>query len=414
LLAGTVAVTTALLLGLAGTSLAAAWAMREREEARDAEAVARDQLARSQRLLSYAASPIAAAKDPGMLYDDWRAVIESVQEEASEDDVGRVRMEGLYAAWLANTGMSVEAGAELDRVYGRVTRILGRDDMVRLIVVNAEIVRKLGVPAELPDLYAELLGCMEGVFGADAQATLEIRLEYACVLARCGWNAEATVALRDYLDRQEADERGPTPTSAVRAKAAVVAFTTPPVFIPDDVMGRLLRNCYRGLRPADGVGDDQFVAVGRTYGRWLWDRKRYAEGELVYAVLLDSHRKRPVQDPTAILAILQKLGGCMLRNGRAAEAEPLLREGLSKTIEYNGEGHYYSHAARGWLGECLVAMKKYEEAEPLLLAAHEGAILPGAEPDERRLACERLAAMYEAMDRPEEAKKWTERVRDGG
>jgi hypothetical protein len=134
----------------------------------------------------------------------------------------------------------------------------------------------------------------------------------------------------------------------------------------------------------------------------------------VYVVLLDSHRKRPVQDPTAILAILQKLGGCMLRNGRAAEAEPLLREGLSKTIEYNGEGHYYSHAARGWLGECLVAMNKHEEAEALLLAAYEGAIGPGAEPDERRLACERLVAMYEAMNRPDEVKKWKERVRNEG
>jgi tetratricopeptide (TPR) repeat protein len=65
-------------------------------------------------------------------------------------------------------------------------------------------------------------------------------------------------------------------------------------------------------------------------------------------------------------AIVGVLGRILTRTGRAAEAEPLLRQTLA-TVEQKLPPHSNATAsALGALGECLAAEHRYGEAEPLL------------------------------------------------
>ena len=66
------------------------------------------------------------------------------------------------------------------------------------------------------------------------------------------------------------------------------------------------------------------------------------------------------------------LGKMLTDKGDALQAEPLLREGLQVRQENFPPGHVLIADAESALGGCLTALKKFDEAEPLLLAAYEG------------------------------------------
>jgi len=89
------------------------------------------------------------------------------------------------------------------------------------------------------------------------------------------------------------------------------------------------------------------------------------------------------QDAQRILEIVQKLpkgtsyygtayialGRAMTKRGRAREAEPLLREALA--IGQKSSRRADTAQIQGYLAECLIAQKRYAEAEPLLIDSYQ-------------------------------------------
>ena len=101
------------------------------------------------------------------------------------------------------------------------------------------------------------------------------------------------------------------------------------------------------------------------------------------------------------------LGLVMTRNGKAPEAEPLLREALdlAKTNQLVGNASPDNLSAA--LGECLLAQKRYAEAEPLLLSAYRNpATRPGEHVPVAEVAARQLSELYTAWNKPEEAKRF--------
>ena len=66
--------------------------------------------------------------------------------------------------------------------------------------------------------------------------------------------------------------------------------------------------------------------------------------------------------------------------------------------------HWLTFQTASLLGEALTALGRHAEAEPLLLESFEKMKPPRAE--NRRLARERIVALYEAWGKPEKAAKW--------
>jgi tetratricopeptide (TPR) repeat protein len=108
---------------------------------------------------------------------------------------------------------------------------------------------------------------------------------------------------------------------------------------------------------------------------------------------------------------LLTLGRILMAAGRAAEAEPFLREALAIRRQLLLSGHPRVARAESLLGECLTALQRYAEAEPLLLAGYEtlhrdDQIKLWWLPRWRREAHERLVKLYEAWGKPDKAQEW--------
>jgi len=119
--------------------------------------------------------------------------------------------------------------------------------------------------------------------------------------------------------------------------------------------------------------------------------------------------KRPPND-AALGDALTRLGRCLLSAGRAAEAEPLLRESLDIRERKEREA-WQTFMTKSLLGDSLVALKKYEQAEPLLKDGYNGMKERESKMQvvERRRLTEAAAALvrfYELTDQAEAACNW--------
>lgn len=92
--------------------------------------------------------------------------------------------------------------------------------------------------------------------------------------------------------------------------------------------------------------------------------------------------------------VLVQLGRVYLNQREAAAAEPILREAVDIHQGVFQEGDWRIADAKGWLGECLVALGRHHEAEPILRSSHAGLLARwGSGHARTRAARARLAAL---------------------
>jgi tetratricopeptide (TPR) repeat protein len=97
----------------------------------------------------------------------------------------------------------------------------------------------------------------------------------------------------------------------------------------------------------------------------------------------------------------RRQGLALLGLRRAEEAERILRDALRLVEDLNGFQRYRVARIQSTLGECLVHLGRFDEAEPLLLESVDVMVAEkGEEFRETRLCRQRVAALYEAWGRP--------------
>jgi eukaryotic-like serine/threonine-protein kinase len=132
--------------------------------------------------------------------------------------------------------------------------------------------------------------------------------------------------------------------------------------------------------------------------------RQYADAEAMINATLEIYRAASgpqyVNYPTALMV----QGLIYSQTGRTAEAETLLREAVRIRAENAPETHFLRATANGALGEFLTAQARFPEAEPFLLGSYESLKKSQADNSPRtRLALQRLASLYEAWNKPEQA-----------
>ncbi len=101
------------------------------------------------------------------------------------------------------------------------------------------------------------------------------------------------------------------------------------------------------------------------------------------------------------------LGLVLNKTGRSREAETYLREALEIRARLLPRGNQLIAASEGALGECLTTQKRYAEAEPLLQRSY--ATMKDVQGEQGPLTLEavrRLATLYQAWGKPEEAARY--------
>jgi serine/threonine protein kinase len=111
--------------------------------------------------------------------------------------------------------------------------------------------------------------------------------------------------------------------------------------------------------------------------------------------------------PTALMI----QGLILAKTGQPKEGETILREAVKIRTDLLPKGHYWVALANSALGECLTIEKRYNEAEPLLLASYESLkSSQGASNPRTQIALQRLVTLYEKWGRLDAASAYRDKL----
>jgi len=133
------------------------------------------------------------------------------------------------------------------------------------------------------------------------------------------------------------------------------------------------------------------------------------EAEALCGQALEMTRRLLGEQPRTAAQMLT-LGSVMIDQGRADDAEPLLRRALAMDRATLPPGHWRIADAESVLGACLTELGRYREAEELLLGSYP--VLRSETPAGSRhvrAARSRLLALYRAWGKPGEAARFAGR-----
>jgi eukaryotic-like serine/threonine-protein kinase len=129
---------------------------------------------------------------------------------------------------------------------------------------------------------------------------------------------------------------------------------------------------------------------------------------------LEEARGRFPADSLQLANTLAELTRVLLNANEFTQAETLARECL-RIREQKTPDDWRTFNMRSFLGASLLGQKKYAQAEPLLLAGHEGMTMrqeaiPAAGKPRLRESFQRLAEFYQETGRPERAAEWKQKL----
>jgi non-specific serine/threonine protein kinase/serine/threonine-protein kinase len=136
----------------------------------------------------------------------------------------------------------------------------------------------------------------------------------------------------------------------------------------------------------------------------------HAAAEATLRRVVAAYEASGVRDGFNWVATGQSLNAVVRWQGRAAEAERMARALLETARHSLPAGHWLIGLVTKELGGCLCDLRRFDEAEPLLLEAYD-LLEATLKPDDHHVqrTVQELVALYEAWQRPEDAARWNER-----
>ncbi len=171
----------------------------------------------------------------------------------------------------------------------------------------------------------------------------------------------------------------------------------------------VLREAIEGYRRLDAMGLPMAIEVRRDLACALTDLGEYDEAEPLIRDAIAKTREIYGDEHVGTIVGVQILGWLLVKQGKAAEAEPLLRSCVETFGRLDIPEHleWLPAQAESALGQCLAAQGRFDEAEPLLLRGYKAIFAAkGKGYIVTRIALNRIIALYEAFDKPEEVARW--------
>jgi eukaryotic-like serine/threonine-protein kinase len=145
---------------------------------------------------------------------------------------------------------------------------------------------------------------------------------------------------------------------------------------------------------------------------------RLEEAKALEAAALELRKKTLGLEHLQTLRSMGYLGRILLQRGEFAAAEPLLRQFLAVRAK-TAPTQWQTCSVRSQLGEALTALKRFAEAEPLLVDGYEGLKrqepkIPAYYKSDLARAGARLIALYTAWEKTDETKAWRRKLAETG
>jgi len=155
---------------------------------------------------------------------------------------------------------------------------------------------------------------------------------------------------------------------------------------------------------ADPDGDDYSVAL---WTRLLFEPGSFGEGHPLVGEVLSHLRTALGPDHQLTLRLTASLAAALEQRARPAVAEQHWREYLARSRTVLPGDSWVVAVAGSHLGGCLLAQGRFADAEALLVGSHPVLCASrGAEGRDARRNLAWLVALYEAWDRPDDAAAW--------
>jgi Flp pilus assembly protein TadD len=150
-----------------------------------------------------------------------------------------------------------------------------------------------------------------------------------------------------------------------------------------------------------------FVGARSNLGSVLLLEGRYGEAARSYGAALEIRRRALAPQSPDIAVSLLGLGLALAEGGHAADAEAPLREALAIRSAAAEPKPWRTAPVESALGFSLLARKRYEAAEPLLLAGYQTLLgTDGPLGLQRRMARDWIVRLYEETGRATDASAW--------
>ncbi len=317
------------------------------------------------------------------------------------------------AANLFNLAELSQLTGELDRAEEYATESLAiyesqEEGYAREIAEGksalARILRARGDLAGAEKLYREAIASIRRHLGND-HPLLAYQLQNLAVVLRARGNVDAAEAMFresiDFTRRVLGEEHD-------LAAASLVMLGT---LLHDQ--GQLepaeetLREALRLHRAAQGP-EHPYVAYDMTsLAMLLADRGEAREAERLLRQALAIYEGSLGPKHQYVASTLTELGAVLTARGAGEEAVPVLQRAMDiRALAYE-PGDPLAAATSAAYGHALAASGRYAEAEQLLLASIAALNASGDTSTRRvRLALEWIGELYDAWDRPDEARHW--------
>jgi serine/threonine-protein kinase len=179
-----------------------------------------------------------------------------------------------------------------------------------------------------------------------------------------------------------------------------------------DEASTLLRRALATQERVYGSSHPRVGFVLNELGNVYMQQQAFDEAEAAFARSLAVNRAvYPDGRHFRIGVALSNLGGAVMARGDDARAEPLLRESVAVLTAAQSAQHVNTANAHVRLGRTLLHLRRPADAEPELLAGYAVlAVKPGASPTWLRAAREDLAAVYEALGQPDQARRYRDEL----
>jgi len=168
----------------------------------------------------------------------------------------------------------------------------------------------------------------------------------------------------------------------------------------------LVRDALGMLRRLFGHGHPDVSYTLNILGEISSHEGKFAEAEEAFRDSLENGRQTLPPDHIYISSALIGLGKALAARGEALQASTALREGIEIEKKILPKDASDIAAAESALGLCLTRLRRFDEAESLLLGSYQILVTKPNGTREAREAEQRVITLYDAWGKSEKAREW--------
>jgi serine/threonine protein kinase/tetratricopeptide (TPR) repeat protein len=286
---------------------------------------------------------------------------------------------------------------------------VGLDDINTLSCVNnlANDYRNAGRPAEALALHEDTLKRMRATLRPNHPNLLNCMSNLAIDYSDVGQIAES-IALQEEALYRKRENPGPEHPDTLRTRDSLALAYQRAGRLADAISleEETLKLAQRKMSP----NHHHTLGFMSNLAEMYCDANRLADAIPLQVEALSIARTKLGPDHSDTLSCMNRLTRAYLDARRWTDAESTARECL-KRREAKKPDDWLRYDTMSQLGAALAGERKYDEAEPLLIRGYDGikareGKIPAPRKKELSAARARVAALYDALGKPEKAASW--------